>query len=198
MASPRTQPCRWSHFCWILRRLQAGTDTLGHPWLTWEALLGPIVELRKAPLGLQCLFHFLYQNKTEHEAVVVNCSRFICSRTCPHVCDTHPPLAACKDRPFSLKAVQCGDKAKYYCTGNIEKSSLFGEVILPKHKNHRPMIDGVAPLSNSQLMQTIPRARSRAQSEHAQLPAGTRVNNLIWGHQKKFQVKPTARRFPAF
>lgn len=68
------------------------------------------------------------------------------------ICDTIP-LLTCEDRLFTVsvspQAMQCRDKTKFCSTGNIEKSSLFGEVILAKHENHTPMIDGVATLSNS-------------------------------------------------
>lgn len=59
---------------------------------------------KKTPLGLECLCHLVYQNKIEHE-VVVDCTKLICSRNCPHVCDTHLPLAACKDRAFSVSSL---------------------------------------------------------------------------------------------
>lgn len=139
--------------------LQARTDTLGHPWLTQEALPGPIMEIRKVSLGLQCLIHLPVKIKPNMKLWSSTASGIVLISVTP----TLPWLPARTDPSRRAHSpVQCGDKAKYYCTGNIEKSSLFGEVILPKHENHRPMIDGVAPLSNSQPVQTIPKASSTA------------------------------------
>lgn len=62
------------------------------------------------------------------------------------------PSPACKDTHFATRSSlprPCSVRTRLNYIGNIEKSSLFDKVILPKHENHTPMIDGAATRSNS-------------------------------------------------